>query len=54
MGSSNSIIFVEFKIEEDKERDIMDHYISIYGQQIETRRVDAPRTTIVRISNLIL
>lgn len=52
MGSSNSAVFVEFETEEAKERALMAHWISIDGQQLQIRRVDAPRTPVVRISNV--
>jgi hypothetical protein len=38
--------------EEAKERALMAHWISIDGQQLQIRRVDAPRTPVVRISNV--
>lgn len=52
MGSSNSAVFVEFETEEAKERALMAHWISIDGKQLQISRVDAPRTPVVRISNV--
>lgn len=52
MDSSNSAVFVEFETEEAKERALMAHWVSVDGKQLQISRVDAPRTPVVRISNV--
>lgn len=51
-GPSNSDAFVEFKTEVAKERAIAKHSINVLGEWLTIRRIDVPRTTVVRISNI--
>ncbi|KAH9300708.1 hypothetical protein KI387_012291, partial [Taxus chinensis] len=52
MGSLNSTVYVEFETDDAKERALMAHWICIGGKQLQIRRVETSRTTVVRISNL--
>ncbi|KAM0932245.1 putative RNA recognition motif domain, nucleotide-binding alpha-beta plait domain superfamily [Dioscorea sansibarensis] len=52
MGTSVSTVFVEFESEKSKERALAEATISISGITLSILRVDAPRTTIIRISNV--
>ncbi|KAI8010985.1 hypothetical protein LOK49_LG06G02646 [Camellia lanceoleosa] len=51
-GSSSFVAYVEFEIEDAKERALEKHSINVRGKQLLIFRIDAPRTTVVRISNL--
>ncbi|KAH7662708.1 RNA recognition motif domain-containing protein [Dioscorea alata] len=52
MVSSYLTVFVEFESEKLKERALTKATISISGTTLSILRVDAPRTTIIRISNV--
>ncbi|XP_059448799.1 uncharacterized protein LOC132179986 isoform X3 [Corylus avellana] len=52
LGSSNSVAYVEFETEDAKERAIAKHSICVSGKKLLVFRIDAPRTTVVRISNI--
>ncbi|KAJ4824378.1 hypothetical protein Tsubulata_034887 [Turnera subulata] len=52
LGTSGSIAYVEFKEEGAKERALEKHSINVSGQKLLIFRVDAPRTTVVRINNV--
>uniref|UniRef100_A0A2N9FDQ4 RRM domain-containing protein n=1 Tax=Fagus sylvatica TaxID=28930 RepID=A0A2N9FDQ4_FAGSY len=51
LGSSSCVAYVEFETEDSKERAIAKHSIHVSGKQLLIFRIDAPRTTVVRISN---
>ncbi|KAL1210756.1 hypothetical protein V5N11_032300 [Cardamine amara subsp. amara] len=51
-GSSKTAVFVEFETEDGKERALAEHSINISNKQVFISRIDIPRTTVVRISNL--
>ncbi|KAL7251433.1 hypothetical protein ACSBR1_013300 [Camellia fascicularis] len=51
-GSSSFVAYVEFETEDAKERALEKHSINVRGKQLLIFRIDAPRTTVVRISNL--
>ncbi|VFQ76846.1 unnamed protein product [Cuscuta campestris] len=52
-GSSQNVAFVEFETEEDKENALTRHSINGLGRKSLICRVDAPKTTVVRISNFV-
>ncbi|XP_030923977.1 uncharacterized protein LOC115950854 isoform X1 [Quercus lobata] len=52
LGSSSCVAYVEFETEDSKERAIAKHSIYISGKQLLIFRIDAPRTTVVRVSNI--
>ncbi|KAF5752400.1 hypothetical protein HS088_TW01G00309 [Tripterygium wilfordii] len=52
LGSSNSVAYVEFETEDAKERAIVEHSISVFGKQLFIFRIDVPRTTVIRLSNI--
>ncbi|XP_010466671.1 PREDICTED: uncharacterized protein LOC104746834 isoform X2 [Camelina sativa] len=52
LGSSRTSAFVEFETEDGKERALAEHSISICNTQLFISRIDIPRTTVARISNL--
>ncbi|XP_011628120.2 uncharacterized protein LOC18447178 isoform X1 [Amborella trichopoda] len=52
MGSSLSIGYIEFETEDAKEKALAASTISLSGKQIQILRIDAPRTSVVRISNI--
>ncbi|XP_010488394.1 PREDICTED: uncharacterized protein LOC104766250 isoform X2 [Camelina sativa] len=52
LGSSRTDAFVEFETEDGKERALAEHSISICNTQLFISRIDIPRTTVARISNL--
>ncbi|KAF9605704.1 hypothetical protein IFM89_018047 [Coptis chinensis] len=52
MGSSSSVAYIEFETEEAKEKAIAACSIPISGSKLSVFRIDAPVTTIVRISNV--
>ncbi|XP_059650858.1 uncharacterized protein LOC132296876 [Cornus florida] len=54
LGSSSSVACVEFETEDAKERALAKHSIVLLGKQLFIFRIDAPITTVVRISNLNL
>ncbi|KAL6954949.1 hypothetical protein U1Q18_044391 [Sarracenia purpurea var. burkii] len=51
-GSSTSVAFVELETEEAKQRALERHSINVSGKPLLIFRIDAPRTTVLRISNL--
>lgn len=51
-GSSSSVAYVEFETVEGKEIAIAKHSLIMLGETLSILRIDAPRTTIVRISNI--
>ncbi|CAL5416491.1 unnamed protein product [Camellia sinensis] len=51
-GSSSSTAYMEFETEEAKERALEKHSINVSGKQLLIFRIDAPRTTVVRMSTL--
>ncbi|XP_028103538.1 uncharacterized protein LOC114302679 isoform X3 [Camellia sinensis] len=51
-GSSSFVAYVEFETEDAKERALEKHSINVRGKQLLIFRIDVPRTTVVRISNL--
>ncbi|KAJ6981503.1 hypothetical protein NC653_024792 [Populus alba x Populus x berolinensis] len=52
LGASSSNAYVEFESEEAKERALAKHFLQVSGKQLSIFRVDAPRTTVVRILNI--
>ncbi|KAJ0970460.1 hypothetical protein J5N97_023337 [Dioscorea zingiberensis] len=52
MGTAVSTVFIEFESEESKERALAKATVSISGTTLSILRVDAPRTTVIRISNV--
>ncbi|KAF9673577.1 hypothetical protein SADUNF_Sadunf10G0038700 [Salix dunnii] len=52
LGASNSNAYVEFESEDAKERALAKHFLQVSGKQLSIFRVDAPRTTVVRILNI--
>ncbi|XP_060181117.1 uncharacterized protein LOC132610769 isoform X1 [Lycium barbarum] len=51
-GSSSSVAYVEFETVEGKEIAIEKHSLIVLGERLSILRIDPPRTTIVRISNV--
>ncbi|KAL3359819.1 hypothetical protein AABB24_016352, partial [Solanum stoloniferum] len=51
-GSSSFVAYVEFETVEGKEIAIAKHSLIMLGETLSILRIDAPRTTIVRISNI--
>ncbi|KAM3356606.1 putative protein isoform X1 [Capsicum galapagoense] len=51
-GSSSSVAYVEFETVEGKEIAIEKHALIMHGEKLSILRIDAPRTTIVRMSNM--
>ncbi|XP_055813727.1 uncharacterized protein LOC129883155 isoform X2 [Solanum dulcamara] len=51
-GSSSSVAYVEFETVEGKEIAIEKHSLIMLGETLSILRIDAPRTTVVRISNI--
>ncbi|KAM7485372.1 hypothetical protein LguiA_001381 [Lonicera macranthoides] len=52
LGSSSTVAYVEFKTEDDKERAIEKRSVVVLGKQLSIIRIDVPRTTVLRISNI--
>lgn len=52
MGSSSSVAYVEFETEDAKEKAIAKHSFTVLGKCLQVFRIDAPRTTVARISNI--
>ncbi|XWS08771.1 hypothetical protein CRYUN_Cryun40dG0029500 [Craigia yunnanensis] len=52
LGSTSSVVYVEFETEDAKERALAEHSLLVSGKKLPILRIDAPRTTVVRISNL--
>ncbi|KAK6145930.1 hypothetical protein DH2020_019799 [Rehmannia glutinosa] len=52
LGSSHSIAYVEFETEIGKERALAKQSINVLGRHLLLLRIDSPRTTVVRISNI--
>ncbi|KAJ7979838.1 RNA-binding (RRM/RBD/RNP motifs) family protein [Quillaja saponaria] len=53
VGSSSSIAYMEFETVDAKERVLAKHSISVSGKKLFILRIDSPRTTVVRISNIV-
>ncbi|XP_019180072.1 PREDICTED: uncharacterized protein LOC109175289 [Ipomoea nil] len=53
LGSSRSVAYVEFETEEGKENALTRHSINVLQRRLQIFRVDVPRTTVVRISNVV-
>ncbi|KAL8121921.1 hypothetical protein AgCh_018596 [Apium graveolens] len=53
LGSSDSVAYVEFETEDGKDRALAKQSIVVFGNRLFIYRVDAPRTTIVRIKTTI-
>ncbi|CAH8362307.1 unnamed protein product [Eruca vesicaria subsp. sativa] len=51
-GSSTTAAFVEFKTEVGKEKALAAHSVDVQNKQLFISRIDIPRTTVARISNL--
>ncbi|KAK4356997.1 hypothetical protein RND71_022607 [Anisodus tanguticus] len=51
-GSSSSVAYVEFETVEGKEIAIEKHSLIVLGKRLSILRIDAPRSTVVRISNI--
>ncbi|CAN6871988.1 hypothetical protein Bca4012_076666 [Brassica carinata] len=51
-GSSTTAAFVEFETEEGKERAVAAHSVDVLNKKLFISRIDIPRTTVARISNL--
>ncbi|KHG20883.1 Polyadenylate-binding 1-A [Gossypium arboreum] len=52
LGSTTSVLYVEFETEDAKERALAQQSILVSGKELLILRIDAPRTTVVRISNI--
>ncbi|XVF28577.1 hypothetical protein REPUB_Repub15cG0042000 [Reevesia pubescens] len=52
LGSTSSVRYVEFETEDAKERALAEHSLLVSGKELPILRIDAPRTTVVRISNV--
>lgn len=52
LGSSSYVAYVEFKTEDAKERAIAKHTVNSSGKHFHIFRIDAPMTTVARISNI--
>ncbi|KAJ6721732.1 hypothetical protein OIU85_024791 [Salix viminalis] len=52
LGASSSNAYVEFESEDAKDRALAKHFLQVSGKQLSIFRVDAPRTTVVRILNI--
>uniref|UniRef100_A0A2P2LFC2 RRM domain-containing protein n=1 Tax=Rhizophora mucronata TaxID=61149 RepID=A0A2P2LFC2_RHIMU len=52
LGSSSSVGYVEFEKEDAKEMALAKHSLHVLGKKLPVFRVDAPRTTVVRILNV--
>ncbi|XP_009102625.1 uncharacterized protein LOC103828748 [Brassica rapa] len=51
-GSSTTAAFIEFETEDGKERALAAHSVDVQNKQLFISRIDIPRTTVARISNL--
>ncbi|XP_039048668.1 uncharacterized protein LOC120189452 [Hibiscus syriacus] len=51
-GSTSSAVYVEFETEDAKERALAQQSILVSGRKLSILRIDAPMTTVVRISNV--
>ncbi|KAL0899233.1 hypothetical protein Bca101_083194 [Brassica carinata] len=51
-GSSSTVAFIEFETEDGKERALAAHSVDVENKQLFISRIDIPRTTVSRISNL--
>ncbi|KAJ4894381.1 RNA-binding (RRM/RBD/RNP motifs) family protein [Raphanus sativus] len=51
-GSSTKAAFIEFETEDGKERALAAHSVDVLNKQLFLSRIDIPRTTVARISNL--
>ncbi|KAK9020207.1 hypothetical protein V6N11_054697 [Hibiscus sabdariffa] len=52
LGSTSSVVYVEFEKEDAKERALAQQSILVSGVKLSILRIDAPMTTVVRISNI--
>ncbi|XP_008802180.2 uncharacterized protein LOC103716090 [Phoenix dactylifera] len=52
MGSTGSSVYVEYESEESKERALAVATVSVVGKKLTIYRIDAPKTTVVRISRV--
>ncbi|KAM5553201.1 hypothetical protein ABKV19_025429 [Rosa sericea] len=52
LGSSSSVAYVEFETEDAKERAIAAYSINVQEKQLLIFRIDVPRTTVIRITNI--
>ncbi|KAF8388250.1 hypothetical protein HHK36_026916 [Tetracentron sinense] len=52
MGLSSTVAYIEFETEDAKEKAIAAYSVSVLGKQLLIFRIDAPRTTVIRISNM--
>ncbi|KAK8661564.1 hypothetical protein V6N13_091163 [Hibiscus sabdariffa] len=52
LGSTSSVVYVEFEKEDAKERALAQQFILVSGVKLSILRIDAPMTTVVRISNI--
>nr|XP_010906789.1 uncharacterized protein LOC105033614 [Elaeis guineensis] len=52
MGSTGSSVYVEYESEESKEMALAVATVSILGKKLMIYRIDAPKTTVVRISRV--
>ncbi|XP_073119590.1 uncharacterized protein [Henckelia pumila] len=50
LGFKNSVGFIEFETEIGKEMALVKHSINVLGKELAMLRIDAPRTTVVRVS----
>ncbi|CAN7127123.1 unnamed protein product [Brassica rapa subsp. narinosa] len=51
-GSSTTAAFIEFETEDGKERALAAHSVDVQNKPLFISRIDIPRTTVARISNL--
>ncbi|KAA3480863.1 Polyadenylate-binding 1-A [Gossypium australe] len=52
LGSTTSVVYVEFETEDAKERALAQQSVLVSGKELLILRIDAPMTTVVRISNI--
>ncbi|XP_050371946.1 uncharacterized protein LOC126789911 [Argentina anserina] len=52
LGSSSTVVYVEFETEDAKERAIAAYAINVQGKQLLIFRIDVPRTTVIRITSV--
>ncbi|KAL0433259.1 UNVERIFIED_CONTAM: hypothetical protein Slati_2660200 [Sesamum latifolium] len=52
LGYKPSVAYVEFETENGKERALAKQSINVLGRHLVMLRIDSPRTTVVRISNI--
>nr|XP_027116596.1 uncharacterized protein LOC113734306 isoform X1 [Coffea arabica] len=49
LGALDSVAFVEFETEDGKEIALAKHSLDVLGKRLQISRIDAPRTTVVRV-----